>query len=227
MIRLNVPKPPGAFTLIELLVVIALISILAAMLLPTLARAKSKASSVMCLSQMRQIGMATTMFADDNKGCLPRSSHSAMAYGQLPWGYALVPYITGKTFTRPDSQWTNLFRTLYHCPKDRREKDGWSYGKNVYPELSAKETGGPTWQRLNQIPRPVATVIYAEKIASSMADHLMAHYWTNGGQPEVDQIRHDQKSNFAYCDGHVAKQRFVDTFNPTNNVNNWNPDTAR
>jgi prepilin-type processing-associated H-X9-DG protein len=176
---------------------------------------------------MRQIGLATLMYADDNDGYLPRSSHSAMAYRQLPWGYALVPHVLGKHFTRPDSNWTNLFNTLYHCPKDNRKKGDWSYGKNVYPELSAEETGGPTWHRLGQIQRPTATVLYAEKIASSMADHLMAHFWVEGARPEVDWNRHDQRSNYIYCDGHAAKQRFEQTFSLPNRLDNWNPATAR
>ncbi len=215
------------FTLIELLVVIAIIAILAAMLLPVLSRAKSKASATQCMNQMRQIGMATVMYADDNQGWLPRSSHSAMAYKQLPWGYAIAPYVVRGPVSQGDSMWTNLFNTLYRCPKDQGRKTDWSYGKNVYPELSAQETGGPTWPKLGLIPRPVATVIYAEKIASSMADHFMAHFWLEGGQPEVDQARHDQKSNYVYCDGHVVKQRFEFTFSLTNKVDNWNPDTAR
>jgi prepilin-type N-terminal cleavage/methylation domain-containing protein/prepilin-type processing-associated H-X9-DG protein len=220
-------KPHRGFTLIELLVVIAIIAILAALLLPALARAKSKASAVQCLSQMRQIGLATTMYANENDGWLPRSSHSAMAYGQLPWGYALVPYVIGRQFSQPDSLWTNLFKTLYHCPKDSSKKEDWSYGKNVYPELSSQETGGPTWQRLDQMPRPAATVIYAEKIASSMADHLMAHFWLEGAQPEVDRNRHDRRSNYVYGDGHAAKQRFEETFSLVNKIDNWNPATAQ
>jgi prepilin-type N-terminal cleavage/methylation domain-containing protein/prepilin-type processing-associated H-X9-DG protein len=219
-------NPRGGFTLLELLVVIAIIAILASMLLPVLARAKSKALSVNCLGQMRQIGLATVMYANDNDGFLPRSSHSAMAHGQLPWGYALVTYVTAKSFSAPDAMWTNLFKTLYHCPADRREKTDWSYGKNVYPELSAEETGGPSWPRLAMIPRPPVTVIYAEKASSSMADHFMAHFWLEGGQPEVARTRHEQKSNYVYCDGHVAKQRFENTFSPTNHIDNWNPDTA-
>jgi prepilin-type N-terminal cleavage/methylation domain-containing protein/prepilin-type processing-associated H-X9-DG protein len=222
-----VQEPHRGFTLIELLVVIAIIAILAALLLPALARAKSKASAVQCLSQMRQIGLASAMYVDDNDGFLPRSSHSALAYGQMPWGYALVPGILGKTFTQPDSSWTNLFNTLYHCPKDTGKKGDWSYGKNVYPELSAQETGGPTWNRLSQIPRPTATVLFAEKISSSMADHLMAHFWPEGAQPEVDRNRHDQRSNYVYCDGHATRQRFEATFSLCNKIDNWNPGTAQ
>lgn len=223
----TIKRSQSGFTLIELLVVLLITGLLAGLLLPGIVKAGAKAKQVQCINQLRQIGLATTMYADDNAGMIPRSTHSATAYGQLPWAYALAPYITGSALAPGDIQWPNLFNGLYRCPVDRRRNNNWSYGKNVYPELSAAETGGPTWPTLNSIPNPTGTVLFAEKLGGSMADHFMAHFWPDGGEPEVDRSRHGPTSNYCFCDGHIANQKFELTYDAGHGINRWNPDTAR
>ncbi len=210
------------FTLIELLVVIAIIAILAALLLPALGRAKESAKAIQCLNQMRQIALASRLYAEENEDSFPRSQHSAFANKQLPWERALAPLLG---VTGGPTAWTNLLQTVYHCPNDK-QTGHLSYGFNYYCEVGPDDDypGKPqTWRKLSQITRPTSTILYAE--VSIAADHVMpALGWLTAAdaENEVAARRHKQKSNYAFVDGHAELLPLNRTYNPPQ-TDLWNP----
>jgi len=84
------------FTLIELLVTMAILAILAALLLPALARARDKASAIQCTTNLRQWGLALRMYADDHDDFLPRRGQGVQTLALITrlddWFNALPPY---------------------------------------------------------------------------------------------------------------------------------------
>jgi len=123
LLRCRPPAETSAFTLIELLVVIAMISVLAGLTMPALSAAKARAGSIRCLSNLRQLGLALRVYADDNEGRLPRFTADAPPAGTTNTVMWAVPRVLGLAGS-PD---------IFRCPQDRNgrwKQQGSSYEWN-------------------------------------------------------------------------------------------------
>src|SRR5258708_29243781 len=105
------------FTLIEVLVVVAIIAILAAMLLPALTKAKDKAKQAVCASNLKQIGIAITMYAQDNaEQVVPTQIGGS---GTYTWNVALAAQGYAKTLVKsPPGYPYTLKGSLFYCPAE-------------------------------------------------------------------------------------------------------------
>jgi prepilin-type N-terminal cleavage/methylation domain-containing protein/prepilin-type processing-associated H-X9-DG protein len=234
---MKILKHTRAFTLIELLVVIAIIAILAAMLLPALAKAKGKAQRVQCASNMRQWGLATVMYANDANDTLPLFGDDQYDYAKPMWFTRLAPFIVKATkeglFNVTQDIYTNYVRrcpagkTVVGYPDDWNCWIGANFGAYGYTPVSGVFYYGnynPP-MKLSRIRKPVDCMAYMDTVTHYVYNptdnnYLFAIDFDGDGKldtmaqyPSVPynfaQPRiHNDGANVALLDGHVERVPF-------------------
>jgi prepilin-type N-terminal cleavage/methylation domain-containing protein/prepilin-type processing-associated H-X9-DG protein len=224
------------FTLIELLVVIAIIAILAGMLLPALAKAKTKAQGIACLNNGRQIGLGFKLYADDWNDVLLASlvptpnplRRVVWIQGDL-WNYDAASADERYLTNSPMFDYVGRSKDVFRCPADksmakttpkRSRIRSISMSQVFGPGEWLNKTFGPQnvwriYQKDSEILSPAKTFVFVDEHPDSINDAAFANACTGAESQATAQIidmpssSHNGACGFSFADGHAEVHRWV------------------
>lgn len=194
-------KSSRGFTLIELLVVIAIIAILAAILFPVFAQAREKARQASCLSNIKQLGLATEMYLQDYDEMWGGATHNQnnpfpITYYNNIWYVILDPYMKNQNILACPSTGNNWVEDSHINPGQRLYTN---YLRNCELTFTYGSVSGRNWgasSKLSNVAYPADTIMYAD----GRAGVRVYPYLRACLRPEY---RHNEGCNACYVDGHA------------------------
>jgi prepilin-type N-terminal cleavage/methylation domain-containing protein/prepilin-type processing-associated H-X9-DG protein len=223
------------FTLIELLVVIAIIAILAGLLLPALAKAKTKAQGIMCMNNTKQLLLAWKMYADDHQGTFPPNEDNAMGgwiRGWLDYNGSAdntnVAYLIDQKFAKL-APYTKS-PGIYKCPADQSKSLG-RRGPSRVRSIAMNQAIGPDLRGTDTPPRgqwlphppykvfvkeghlndpaPVNLWIFLDEHPDTINDGGFAVAMTGQTWVDMPANYHNGACGFAFADGHSEIHKWL------------------
>lgn len=210
-------RAPQGFTLVELLVVIAVIALLAALLFPVFASARGKAREIACVSNLRQLGLAVSMYTQDNDGLYPYAVDPAdystpQIWASQPQFQAQIPYIGHiQDVLVPYVKSTELF----HCPSDFGfDVEDFSYDPKTGLPLPIDPNGTPPNAHPSSFKKFGTSYYYrTEELAFRMASEATIQHPTDvnilfdgAGDWHGGGLFAEYRYNVLFADGHAKSE---------------------